>query len=91
MVRRPLIRQTLVWLLLVGVTAASWAFTHYTISGIPTKTASSVLLALAFFKTRFILLEFMELRDAVLPARLFVEVWGVVVCAVLITLLWMSS
>lgn len=67
--------ETLVWIVLIVVTCASWEITRgLEWFGSP-KIVTSVVFVIAFVKTRFVLLDFMELKHAPLPARLFAEAW----------------
>lgn len=77
-------RITLVWLFLMLLTCLSFevvqGFGFF--SGL--RMATSAAIVIAFLKVRFILLDFMELKRAPLPARLFVEAWCVGTCLVLL-------
>jgi hypothetical protein len=56
-------RTTLVWLLLVVATALSWQIGHGV--GISDAQIGSVaIIIVAFVKARFVIFEFMEIRDA---------------------------
>ncbi|HEX5805675.1 MAG TPA: cytochrome C oxidase subunit IV family protein, partial [Macromonas sp.] len=80
-------RTTAVWGLLIAVTIASWEFGHG-VGFDDVRHASLAIIVSAFIKTRFVLLDFMELRHAPLFMRIGVEVWGVVICAALCGLYW---
>lgn len=82
------LRIHLVWLLLVLATGLSWQFGHGLGFGDRHHYATTAVLAIAFVKVRFVLLDFMELRTAPLPLRLVFEAWAVVACATLIGLYW---
>lgn len=74
-------RHTLVWALLAGITAASWAMGH----GVSdTRAAGAIILALAFVKARMVIREFMEVGDAPLPLRIITDLWVGGACALLI-------
>ena len=78
-------RITVVWILLVLATAASWEMGH----GFPFEDvtqAAIAIIVLALVKVRFVIMEFMELRGAPLPMRLVAEGWVVGICALLIAL-----
>jgi hypothetical protein len=78
-------RTTLIWSLLIGATAASWAMGHG--MGIRAiRDAGVAIIVVAFIKVRFVILEFMEVRHAPLPMRIVGEAWVLLICAVLILL-----
>lgn len=80
-------RRTLIWLLLAGTTVLSWGMGHG--AGFSdSRFASSSIILLAMIKIRYVILEFMELRHAPLPARIVAEVWGGVLCLTLLGLYW---
>jgi heme/copper-type cytochrome/quinol oxidase subunit 4 len=69
-------RSTAVWSVLVALTIVSWQVgTH----GSNRDVATTLVLAVAFIKVRFVGLYFMELRDAPLPLRLIFEGYCLVV------------
>jgi hypothetical protein len=76
-------RITLVWLLLIVITLATWESVGVTGGA---RLATFAVLVIAFVKVRFIGLEFMELRHAPLPLRIAFEAWTVIMCATLVTL-----
>jgi len=78
-------RFGLMWLVLVLVTLFSWetAVTHG-MEGL----AATIVLLLAYFKVRLIGLEFMELRHAPWPMRIFYELWAAGVTASLFGQYW---
>ena len=78
-------RTTLVWFILVAATMASWEFGHG-VGFNDVRYASIAIIVIAFIKTRFVILEFMEIRHAPVAMRIVGEVWGVVICAALIVL-----
>jgi hypothetical protein len=78
-------RITLVWFILVTATAASFEMGH----GVglhDLHQASIAIILIAFIKVRFVILDFMEIRNAPIPIRVVGEVWCVVVCSALIIL-----
>lgn len=83
-------RITLVWLLLLGATVASWELGHG-IGGLEPHHLGIAILVVAFIKVRFVMLDFMEIRTAPLFARLLVEVWCVAICSILIALYLKAS
>ncbi len=78
-------RITWVWLGLLAATAFSWAFGHATFFADP-RNAGVVILAIAFLKIRFVMLDFMELRHAPFAMRAAGEAWAVCIGGVLIGL-----
>jgi hypothetical protein len=75
---------TIVWLLLMLATGLSWFIGH---GGIENGwLASSGVIAVAFFKIRFVGLDFMELRSAPRAWRMTFEVWLLLLAALLVAL-----
>ncbi len=85
-----LTRTTLVWLLLVGATALSWAMGHGA-GFADSRYAGVAIIVVALIKVRFVILEFMEIRTAPLFMRLTAEIWLLVIGTVLITLYWKGT
>lgn len=80
-------RITLVWLLLTAATVLSWAMGHgFGFSD--HHYAAVAILVVAFVKARFVMLDFMELRQAPRFLRRLAEVWLVAVCAILVVVYW---
>jgi len=77
-------RITLVWLGLLAATALSWKIGHG--SWGDARNAGVVILAIAFLKIRFVILDFMELRHAPLGMRMAGEAWVICIGGVLIAL-----
>ena len=85
MIELILSRRTLIWLLLTGATMLSWEMGHG--AGFSdVRYASSSIIVLALIKIRYVMLEFMELRNAPVRVRVVAEVWVVVVCSTLLVL-----
>lgn len=78
-------RTSLVWALLVVATLLSWQFGHG-VGFDNAKAAGMAILLVTFVKVRFVMLDFMELRDAPQWMRLCSQAWMVIVAAVLIGL-----
>lgn len=82
-----LLRISVVWLLLVMATVLSFAmvwlvdFDDQTIKGVV------AILVITFIKVRFVILDFMELRNAPGTLRWINELWVVATGAVLISML----
>lgn len=78
-------RTTLIWALLVGATVLSWELGHGV--GLDSATAAgSAILIVTFIKVRFVVLDFMEIRDAPRWMRLVFEAWIPLTCALLVGL-----
>jgi len=78
-------RITWVWLGLLAATLFSWAVGHRSLFADP-RNAGVVILAIAFLKIRFVMLDFMELRHAPVGMRAAGEAWAIGICCVLIAL-----
>lgn len=79
-------RLSLVWLLLVTGTIASWLIDRELGSSGSTLAGTSIIV-IAFIKVRFVMVEFMETRVAPLSLRVAGEAWCILMCVVLIFLL----
>jgi hypothetical protein len=55
------------------------------------RTVSTVVIAVAFIKVRFVGLDFMELRRAPFALRLVFELWLIVIGGTLIILYWSQT
>ncbi|MFT4919060.1 MAG: hypothetical protein ACI8RU_001678 [Zhongshania aliphaticivorans] len=73
--------NTAIWAVLALATGLSWYMGGDAALNIP-----AVLLLIAFFKARLVIMHFMEVNHAPLALRLAGEVWGVVCCTALIVL-----
>ncbi|UCV23672.1 cytochrome C oxidase subunit IV family protein [Ferribacterium limneticum] len=83
-------RATLVWFLLVAATTFSWEMGHG--AGFSDhRYASIAIIVMAFIKVRYVLLDFMEIRNAPTLMRLAGETWLVVICSVLVFLYWQGA
>jgi heme/copper-type cytochrome/quinol oxidase subunit 4 len=83
----PLLRSriTAIWGVLIALTLLSWWMgTDHGVDS--ARTASVLVLLVAFFKVRFVGLYFMELRSAPLPLRALFEGWCTVVSATVIAM-----
>ena len=83
-------RDTIVWWLLLAITAASWALSALEGSSLQmeARAARIAILVLAFVKVRLVLMHFMELAHAPVGLRAAAEAWVVLICAALIFQLW---
>jgi hypothetical protein len=78
-------RITLVWVGLLAATARSWALGHESLPGDP-RNPGVLILAIAFLKIRFGILDFMELRHATRRMRVAGEAWAFCASGALIAL-----
>lgn len=75
-------RVTLVWLGLVVLTCmTTWGLSKNLFS--PAVAVFGIFL-IAAVKVRYVMLDFMELRNAPIPVRVAFEVWPVVVAAIIL-------
>ena len=74
-------KNTAIWALLALATVLSWYMGSDAALNIP-----AAMLLIAFFKTRLVIMHFMEVNHAPLGLRLVCEAWGIVCCAALIVL-----
>src|ERR1700757_5317619 len=75
-------RVTIVWLGLVVLTCVTtWGLSKDLFS--PAVAVVGIFL-IAAVKVRYVILDFMELRDAPIPARVFFEAWPFVVAAMIL-------
>ena len=80
-------RITRIWLLLLLLTAVSWWLGRA--GGWPVlghRNMGLVIVVLAFVKIRFVILDFMEVRNAPTAMRAACESWVVAVCAAILIL-----
>jgi heme/copper-type cytochrome/quinol oxidase subunit 4 len=80
----PVIREraTVVWVVLMAATCIStWLLSK---DGISPSVAVVGIFLIAALKVRFVMLEFMELRDAPVPVRVAFEGWIVVVTCLIL-------
>jgi hypothetical protein len=74
-------RATLVWLLVASLTLVSWfvgSHHHSVLNSIA--PGAVILLFVAFFKIRLVILYFMEIKHAPLFLRLACEAWVIITC-----------
>ncbi len=79
-------RATGIWLLLLAITAVSgWLGSGRAVrdNGCH-RYVGAAIVALAFVKIRFVILDFMEIRHAPFPMRLVCEAWVIIVCATIV-------
>ena len=72
----PYRRVTLVWILLLAATFASWRIGNAP-ALMQRLNVGTAVIAIAFFKIRLVVLQFMEIRDAPGWMRLACEAWVV--------------
>lgn len=87
-------RITYVWLLLVVITCISWGLAdgYQAVDITEGRLVSSLLIVLAFFKARLVIMHFMEIAAAPLALRAVFELWCVFVCFAILAMLlnWIS-
>lgn len=79
------IRATIIWLLLLILTGISLEAMPI-FDWVSTAQIGSTALIISFFKSRLILLEYMEIRSAPLAMRLIAEAWCIFMCLILLIL-----
>lgn len=73
---------SLIWLLLMAATIlTTWVLAK---DGFSARVGTVAIFAIAAYKVRLVLLDFMELRHAPLPLRLAFEAWVLVVTAAVV-------
>ena len=78
-------RTSLVWALMVGATVLSFELGHGV--GLDDgRIAGTAILLVTFVKVRFVILEFMEIRDAPRWMRIAGQGWIVLICSLLVGL-----
>ena len=79
---------TYLWLLLVTLTVFSCAMADGFIPGpnAAYQWLTLVLVFVAFFKVRLVIMHFMEVATAPIPLRIVFEVWVLVVCGAILFL-----
>jgi heme/copper-type cytochrome/quinol oxidase subunit 4 len=76
-------RATAIWLLLIAITAASgWLARGMAVRD--DRYLGVAIVALAFVKIRFVILDFMEIRNAPLKMRQACEAWVIILCATIV-------
>lgn len=78
-------RVTLVWMLLIAATALSWELGHG-LGFRDARSAGVAILVISFAKVRFVIREFMEIRDAPLWMRVVGDTWLLLITVVLVGL-----
>jgi hypothetical protein len=77
-------RLTAVWALLVGATALSWETGHGSLTD--RRYAELAVIVVAFVKVRYVLFDFMEVRQAPVILKSIIQAWLIIVCSVLIAI-----
>jgi hypothetical protein len=80
-------RVTLIWSVLIAATILSWEMGHG-FGSLDVRHAGVIIILVAFIKVRFVILDFMEIRNAPLYMRLVGEAWVVLLCSTLCALFW---
>jgi len=75
-------KETLVWLVLAGLTAISWILgnKYAAIGPDAAKYMTVAVIALAFFKVRLVIMHFMEIETAPIALRIVFELWCLSLC-----------
>ncbi len=74
---------TAIWVALIAATLVSWTLGQGDWLG-STRRTSIAILIIAFLKIRYVILDFMELREAPLIMRMVAEAWVLIVCTTII-------
>jgi hypothetical protein len=83
-------RITIVWAVLVAATLLSFDLGHG-FSFHDHRYASVAVIVIAFIKVRFVILDFMELRNAPYIMRIAAELWTVLAPTALSTIYWLGT
>jgi hypothetical protein len=78
-------RVSAVWFALVAATFISWELGHG-VGFQSSRLASCAVIAIAFLKARYVIMDFMEIRHAPRYMRLIGEIWPIAICLILIAL-----
>lgn len=76
-------RQSLVWLILIAITLASWAVGH---TGAAAMTSGAIALLLAFAKVAIVAWDFMEIRHAPLWLQIVTGAWVIGATTLLVSM-----
>lgn len=80
-------KETLIWIVLTTITLFSWAVgSHHGMLFDDTFIEASVILILAFYKVRLVIMNFMEVGHAPATLKISCEAWVLVSCAALIAI-----
>ncbi|MET0546136.1 MAG: cytochrome C oxidase subunit IV family protein [Caulobacterales bacterium] len=85
------LRITWIWALLVAATCFSWESVQGFQLFSDVRWATALVMVVAFIKVRFIMMEFMEIRQAPLPLRIFADVWVAAVCTAILVMYWANA
>lgn len=81
-------RLSLAWLILIGITFASWVAGH---SSTPSAINGALVLGLAFAKVAIVVWDFMEVRHAPVWLQIVTSVWVISAASLLIALYVLAS
>ena len=74
--KKKIIVEDMVWIFLIGLTLASFEF----VDGMHGwQYVSALVILIAMFKIRLVVMHFMEIKNAPLPLRLILEAWVAIV------------
>jgi cytochrome c oxidase subunit IV len=79
---------TVVWLVLIAATGLSWWLVER--HALTAQVATTAALCIAAFKSRLVLLHFMELRTAPLLWRLLFEAWALLCVGFIVGGYWLA-
>jgi len=82
---------TLVWLGLVFATGLSWHMGTGVGADADVRLLSTMLIAVALLKVRFVIRYFMEVRGAAVVLKRLTDAWAIGVFVVLLVLYWQAT
>lgn len=82
-------RITLVWVLLIAATALSWEMGHG-VGFDDFRHASIAIIIVSLIKVRFVMLDFMEIRNSPTFMRIVAEAWVAVISIAMVALYWQA-
>jgi len=79
---------TYLWILLAGLTLLSWILADSFIPGADSDSQWPIiiLILIAFFKVRVVVMHFMEVATAPIPLRATFEIWILTLCSAILLL-----
>jgi hypothetical protein len=83
-------RVTFVWAALVTATLLSFSLGHW-LGFHDRRYASTAIIVIAFIKIRFVILDFMEIRNAPYIMRIVAELWTAFVATALTVIYWLGT
>lgn len=85
---QPLSKVTKVWLALLALTAVSWFLTsdNHGLHYFSQRAVTAILLGVALFKARLVIMNFMEVAEGPVALRLVFEAWVLIVYGTLMAI-----